>query len=100
MELIRRVFNLIGQTADELNCVFSSMTLFLVSTRIINFILYLFIVSTCVLYEIMGSGTFLKLVSFTFSIESIYLSNLVTAAEAPVSEVHSFHLLRVIDFRK
>ena len=100
MELIRRVFNLIGQTADELNCVFSSMTLFLVSTRIINFILYLFIVSTCVLYEIMGSGTFINLVLSTFSIESICLSVLVTTAEAPVSEVHSFHLLRLIGFRK
>ena len=76
------------------------MTFFLVSTRIINFIIYIFIISTRVLYENMGSGTFLKLLLFPFSIESFFFCVLVIAAEAPVSEVHSFHLLRLIDFRQ
>ena len=93
LELIGKVFNLIGQTADELNRFFSSMMFIFVSAKTIEFIIYLYIISAYVLSVIKVSEDYFKFISIYCLMEVIFFGILTISADAPVIEVHSLHLL-------
>ena len=82
-----------GQTADELNRFFSSMTFILVFTRTINFIIYLYIISAYALDVITIPEDMFRLISLCCLMEVIFFGILTISADAPVIEVHSLHLL-------